>query len=639
MKHGVVAMFLKPANVHEVIVIAGQLDSKLTKLRTTAPRNSFPVKSQPLLHPPNAPTGSRAGSLPVKKLTPAEIQLKRDKGECWFCPDKWTKAHKCGLKQLLMLDVVDSDALCEFTDVDDATPELLAMSLSECAFYGTIAKQLVRTMKVDGVVLGQYVKILLDSGCTHNFINSKLLKKWSRQAQSTQAFEVMIADGGTIRSSDIFVLPSKLPPSQGHDHHIPLVAGAKPPNLRPYHYGPMQKSEIEQAMQELLDSGFIRSSHNPFSFHVLLFKKKKGIWHMCIDYKELNALTVKDKYPIPLINDLLDELFGAVYFSKLDLRSGQNCVEYLGYIVSRDGVQADPSKLEAIKDWHPPKTVKGLRGFLGFTGYYRKFIPGYGRILSPPGLLQPLLIPSKVWTAISMDFIVGLPLCKTKSVIMVVVDRLSKYSHFMALAHPYSAATVAQGSKLSMSSGYHLQSDGQSKMLNRCLETYLRCFVEGQPKKWVHWLSWAEWCFNTFYHTSSGLTLFEVVYGYPHPHIYLYEEGPTTVESMKQLLQQRDRILDVLKHNLDLVQNRMKVQADKRMSEREFAIGDLVYLRLVTDDGLFQAIPKTVLARKMYQKGNVVGVQSLIQWADRDENESTWEDYDTFTMKFPDFQV
>lgn len=81
-----------------------------------------------------------------------------------------------------MLDVVDSDAHYEFTDVDDATPELLAMSLSECGFYGTIAKQSVQTMKVDGVVLGQSVTILLDSGSTHIFIDYRLLKKWGCQA-------------------------------------------------------------------------------------------------------------------------------------------------------------------------------------------------------------------------------------------------------------------------------------------------------------------------------------------------------------------------------------------------------------------------------------------------------------------------
>lgn len=118
----------------------------------------------------------------------------------------------------------------------------------------------------------------------------------------------------------IFVVPSQLPPSRVHDHNITLVIGAKP--HKPYHYGPLQKTKIENVVQDLLDAGFIRPSHSRFSYLVLLVKKMEETWRMCIDYRELNALTIKDKYSIPLIDDLLDELFGANYFSKLDLRSG-----------------------------------------------------------------------------------------------------------------------------------------------------------------------------------------------------------------------------------------------------------------------------------------------------------------------------
>ncbi|KAM1281467.1 hypothetical protein ACFX15_021634 [Malus domestica] len=92
----------------------------------------------------------------------------------------------------------------------------------------------------------------------------------------------------------IFALPTTLPPQRDHDHHIPLVQGAKPPSIRPYHYGPLQKTEIEKAVQELLEAGFIRRSHSPFSFPVLLVRKKEGTWRMCIDYRELNTLTIKE---------------------------------------------------------------------------------------------------------------------------------------------------------------------------------------------------------------------------------------------------------------------------------------------------------------------------------------------------------
>lgn len=154
-----------------------------------------------------------------------------------------------------------------------------------------------------------------------------------------------------------------------------------------------------------------------------------------------------------------------------------------------------------------------------------------------PGLLQPLPIPNKVWQNISMDFIEGHPRVAGHEVIFVVVDRLSKATHFMALKHPYIVVEVAQAfmngvfklhgmSKIIVSnkdlvftskfgkelfklqkvtlitsSTYHPQTDGRTQVVNRCHEYYLRCMTFEKPREWPQWLALAEWWYNTTFHS------------------------------------------------------------------------------------------------------------------------------------------
>eukprot|EP00253_Pinus_taeda_P035116 PITA_35116 len=292
----------------------------------------------------------------------------------------------------------------------------------------------------------------------------------------------------------IFDKPHELPPSRReHDHSITLVPGTQPPNVHPYRYLFTQKNEIEKIIKELLEAGVIRPSISPYSSLVVTVLKKYGEWWTCPDFRALNKLTVKDKFPISLVDDLLDELNGAQFFTKLDLRSGYHqihmkevdipktafrtheghyeflvmpfglcnapstfqslmnhllkpylrkfilvffddiliysctwaahlqhvdlllqllrkhqlfvkmskCsfgmeeVEYLGHIVGRPGVKVDPKNIQAMQDWPQPKTLKSLRGFLGLTGYYRKFVHNYGRIAKP--LTQLLKKKSFFW--------------------------------------------------------------------------------------------------------------------------------------------------------------------------------------------------------------------------------------------------
>ncbi|PNX97977.1 hypothetical protein L195_g021217, partial [Trifolium pratense] len=797
----------------------------------------------------------------------------------------------------------------------------------------------------------------------------------------------------------VFQEPTGLPPKRKKEHVITLKEGEGAVNVRPYRYPHHHKNEIEKQVQEMMKTGIIRHSTSSFSSPVILVKKKDDTWRMCIDYRALNKATVPDKFPIPVIEELLDELHGARFFSKLDLKSGyhqvrvkeedihktafrtheghyeflvmpfglmnapstfqslmnevfrpllrkfvlvffddilvysrdwqshmkhleevlkilqvqglvankkkchfgQGTVEYLGHLISGEGVAVDPSKVISVTKWPTPKNVKGVRGFLGLTGYYRKFIKDYGKIAkplteltkkdaflwneeahkafevlkeklttapvlilpdfnkefviecdasggglgailmqekrpvayfskalgvrnltksayekelmavvlaiqhwrpyllgrrfkvstdqkslkellqqkivtaeqqnwaakllgydfeisykpgklnkgadalsrineggalcqvvtslqwldervlqaevlhdqelqkvirelktdmnsrpgysykqgvllyegrlvlskmsvmipmllaefhstpqgghsgfyrtyrrlaanvywvgmkntvqeyvkkcdvcqrqkylasSPGGLLQPLPIPDRIWEDLSMDFITGLPKSKGYEAILVVVDRLSKYSHFIPLKHPYTAKVIAevfvrevvrlhgiplsivsdrdpifmsnfwkelfklQGTRLKMSSAYHPETDGQTEVVNRCLETYLRCFIADQPKTWANWIFWAEYWFNTSYHATTGQTPFEIVYGRAPPVITRWIQGETRVEAVQRELLDRDEAIRQLRQQLLRAQDRMKQQADKRRCERSFEVGEWVFVKL-----------------------------------------------------------
>ncbi|PNX93254.1 Ty3/gypsy retrotransposon protein, partial [Trifolium pratense] len=798
--------------------------------------------------------------------------------------------------------------------------------------------------------------------------------------------------------ADVFQDPKGLPPKRNKEHVITLREGAGAINVRPYRYPHHHKDEIEKQVGEMLQAGIVRPSTSAFSSPVLLVKKKDNSWRLCVDYRALNKATIPDKFPIPVIEELLDELHGASYFSKLDLKSGyhqvrvreadihktafrtheghyeflvmpfglmnapstfqslmnevfrsllrksvlvffddilvysrtwsehmqnlktvlhimqthelvanrkkcqfgRQSVEYLGHLITSQGVAVDPSKIESVIQWPIPKNVKGVRGFLGLTGYYRKFIKDYGKIAkpltdltkkdafmwnekalyafetlkkclttapvltlpnfdkefmiecdasgggigaillqdsrpiayfskalgvrnltksayekelmavvlsiqhwrpyligrkfvvstdqkslkqllqqrmisadqqnwaakllgynfdivykpgrlnsgadalsrvnegglcqitsslqwvdeltlryevhqdsqlkqildeiqkdaearpgyvykngvllyegrlvipanssmipmlltefhttpqgghsgfyktyrriaanvywigmkntvqdfvkacdicqrqkylttSPGGLLQPLPIPNRIWEDLSMDFITGLPKSKGYEAILVVVDRLSKYVHFIPLKHPYTAKMVAeifvrevvrlhgiplsivsdrdpifmsnfwrelfklQGTKLKMSTAYHPETDGQTEVVNRCLETYLRCFITDQPRTWANWISWSEYWFNTSNHSATGQTPYEVVYGRTPPAITRWVQGETRVDAVQKELLDRDEALRQLKHHLQRAQDRMKQIADKKRSDRSFTVGEWVFVKL-----------------------------------------------------------
>jgi hypothetical protein len=198
-----------------------------------------------------------------------------------------------------------------------------------------------------------------------------------------------------------------------------------------------------------------------------------------------------------------------------------------------------------------------------------------------------------------MDFITGLPTSEGKDVIFVIVDRLTKYAHFVGISSKAKASQVIDsyvknifklhgfpkvivsdrdpkftsnfwkelffqvGTSLTMSTSYHPQTDGQTEVVNKCLEGYLRNFVNDRQTQWINWLHLAEWWYNSTYHTSTKMSLFEALYGYLPPSIKEYVIN-SKVPVVKDYLAASDEVLRTLKAHLEQARNRMKQQADKR---------------------------------------------------------------------------
>jgi deoxyuridine 5'-triphosphate nucleotidohydrolase len=276
-------------------------------------------------------------------------------------------------------------------------------------------------------------------------------------------------------------LPKGLPPKRSVDVEIELIPGAVPPCKPPYRLSLAEREELRKQLDDLLARGFIQPSTSSYGAPVIFVPKKDGTKRMCIDYRQLNDITVKNKYPLPYMEELFDQLYKAKVFSKLDLWSGYHqirikesdrhktafrtafghfeylvlpfgltnapaifmrlmhdvlrpllgkCVtvflddilvysedeeqheqhlrqvltllkqnqlyakkskceigvrevEYLGHVVSGDGIKPMADKVEAVRKWPVPKTVTEVQSFLGLANYYRRFIPNFAKIAGP----------------------------------------------------------------------------------------------------------------------------------------------------------------------------------------------------------------------------------------------------------------
>lgn len=280
--------------------------------------------------------------------------------------------------------------------------------------------------------------------------------------------------------ADVFAEPAGVPPDRGVAHHIELDTD-RPIARKAYRMSEAELQELKKQIAALLEKGWIRPSCSPYASPVLFVRKKDGSMRLCVDYRALNAHTIKSRYPLALIEQLYDQVRGASYFSKLDLASGyhqlpmddssipftafvcrygqfeytvmpfglcnapstftmlmnkvfapflddfvvvylddvliysrsldehvehlrkvltvlrehrlfakrRKCefctdhVSYLGHIVGKDGISVDPAKIQVVTEWPVPENEHDLRSFLGFCGFYRRFVRNYAEIAAP----------------------------------------------------------------------------------------------------------------------------------------------------------------------------------------------------------------------------------------------------------------
>ncbi|GJX23118.1 putative reverse transcriptase domain-containing protein [Tanacetum coccineum] len=254
-------------------------------------------------------------------------------------------------------------------------------------------------------IVSVFAMTLFDFGVDYSFVSTTFIPLLGIEPSDLGfSYEIEIANmklveiDKVIKGCKLEIEGHGITPSREIEFQIELVPGAIPVVKSPYRLAPFKMEELSGQLKELKDKGFIRPSSSPLGASVLFVKKKDGSFRMCIDYRELNKLTIKNCYRLPRIDDLFDQLQGSHYFSKIDLRSYLDKFmivfindiliysktreehEFLGHVINGNSIHVDPSKIEAVKNWKALRTLFEVCPFLGLEGYYHLFIENFSKI-------------------------------------------------------------------------------------------------------------------------------------------------------------------------------------------------------------------------------------------------------------------
>ncbi|MCO5599187.1 hypothetical protein L7F22_053287 [Adiantum nelumboides] len=211
---------------------------------------------------------------------------------------------------------------------------LLAAVVDYWARKATLTTEKGRSIVLDIKIKGESVPIVSVSAISKLmkisfFVYSIFLKELSDKDRTNMSTLDKERQDFLHSHADCFSegLPSELPPVCPEDHTIDLIPGSAPPNRPPYRVSRAQNEEIMNQVKDLLEKGIIQPSSSPYCSPVLLVLKKDRSWRMCINYRALNKITIKNRFPIPRIDDILDRLQGSSCFSKIDLKSGYHQIK------------------------------------------------------------------------------------------------------------------------------------------------------------------------------------------------------------------------------------------------------------------------------------------------------------------------